>query len=232
MAVTVTETVLFFLFSFLAFLFTISVHESAHALVADRCGDPTARQAGRVSLNPLRHMELFGTVVLPLMTSLSGLATFGWAKPTPVNVSKLRNPRRDDMLVSAAGPASNLLTALFCLALLKLIGLASADGARVVDDLALTGLPGPSGSVLNPVAWLLHRLLEISVVLGVFNLFPVPPLDGSHILQHLLPLKARLWYRSVGRYGVIILLLVLWYTPLSQWAFDRPMRLVNSLLRM
>jgi len=232
MRITVTETVLFYLFSFLAFLFTISVHESAHALVADRCGDPTARLAGRISLNPLRHMELFGTVILPVMTALSGLATFGWAKPTPVDLSKLRNPRRDDMLVSAAGPASNLLTALGCLIILKIISLTSADGAGVVHDLALTGMPGSSGSILNPVAWLVHRLLEISVVLGIFNLFPVPPLDGSHIVQQLLPFKARLWYRSVGRYGVLILLLVLWYTPLSQWAFDRPMRLFNSFLRM
>jgi Zn-dependent protease len=112
----VTETTLFFLFSFVAFLFTISVHESAHALVADRCGDPTARLAGRVSLNPLRHMELFGTVILPMIMAISRLPVIGWAKPTPIHMGNLRKPRRDDILISAAGPASNLLTAVACLA--------------------------------------------------------------------------------------------------------------------
>ncbi len=232
MAFAVTETTLYFLFSFIAFLFTISVHESAHALAADRCGDATARLAGRISLNPLRHMELFGTIILPLITALSGMPTFGWAKPTPVNPARLRKPRRDDILVSAAGPASNLLTAIACLFLLEAIRASSPAGAQVVNDLAWTGTPGIGSSVLNPLAWLLHRLLEISVILGVFNLFPVPPLDGSHILQQLLPWRARVVYRSLSRYGMLVLLLVLWYTPLSQWAFDRPMRLVNSLLRM
>ena len=227
-----TETTLFFLFSFLAFLFTISVHESAHALVADRCGDPTAKLAGRISLNPLRHMELFGTVILPVMTALSGLATFGWAKPTPVDLRKLRNPQRDDILVSAAGPASNILTAVACLAALLLIRVTSAEGAQVVERLAVTGSAGAEGSVLNPLAWLLHRLLVISVILGIFNLFPIPPLDGSHILHQLLPLRARAWYRNAGRYGFVLLLLIFWYTPLTRWVFDPAMRLCNSLLRM
>ncbi|MBI3698343.1 MAG: site-2 protease family protein [Acidobacteria bacterium] len=227
-----TETTLFFLFSFLAFLFTISVHESAHALVADRCGDPTARLAGRISLNPLRHMELFGTVILPLMTAISGSVLFGWAKPTPVDVGKLRRPRRDDILVSAAGPASNLVTALAAVMVLLMIRLSSSEGARVVERLASTGSAGVEGSVLNPVAWLLHRLLVVSLVLGIFNLFPVPPLDGSHIVHQLLPLQARAWYRSTSRYGFLILLLALWYTPVSRWTFDPAMRLFNSLLRM
>ena len=226
------ETTLYLLFSFLAFLFTISVHESAHALVADRCGDPTARLAGRISLNPLRHMELFGTVLLPLMTVLTGSVLFGWAKPTPVDLSKLRRPRRDDILVSAAGPASNLVTALLAVLVLLLIRLTSSEGARVVERLASTGSAGIEGSVLNPVAWLLHRLLVVSVVLGIFNLFPIPPLDGSHIVHQLLPLPVRAWYRSAGRYGFLILVLVLWYTPLSRWTIDPAMGLFNSWLRM
>lgn len=226
------ETTLFFLFSFLAFLFAISVHESAHALVADHCGDPTARLAGRVTLNPLRHMELFGTLILPVMTALSGLATFGWAKPTPVDLRKLRNPARDDILVSLAGPASNLGTALGCLVVLFAIRLASPAGSRIVEQLARTGSPDSGGSFLSPLAWLIHRLLVISVVLGIFNLVPVPPLDGSHIVHRLLPEPARAWYRSASRFGFVILLLAFWYTPLSVWIFDRPMRLFNSLLRM
>jgi Zn-dependent protease len=231
MAVAVTETTLFFLLSFIAFLFTLSVHESAHALVADRCGDPTARLAGRVSLNPLRHMELFGTVILPVLTSLSGFVTFGWAKPTPVDLRRLRRPRRDDILVSFAGPASNLLTALGCVSLLGFIRITSAEGAQIVERLAVTGSPGPAGSLLSPVAWLLHRVLVISIVLGIFNLYPVPPLDGSHILNGLLPARARAWYRGFARYGFVVLLAVLWYTPLGRWTIDPPLRAMNFLLR-
>jgi Zn-dependent protease len=228
----VSEATLLFLFSFLAFLFSISVHESAHALVADRCGDPTARLLGRISLNPLRHMELFGTVVLPILMFLSGLPTFGWAKPTPVVPSKLRNPRRDDMLVSFAGPASNLLVALLCVAALLAIRAASAEGARVVEQLSYVGVAGMEGSPLIPAAMLLYRLLWISVILGIFNLLPVPPLDGSHILSQLLPPRAQSWYLSVSRFGFILLLVALWYTPLDTWIFDRPMRVFNSILRM
>ena len=227
-----SETALFFLFSFLAFLFSISVHESAHALVADRCGDPTARLLGRISLNPIRHIEIFGTVVLPLITFFSGLPTFGWAKPTPVVPSKFRRPRRDDMLVSVAGPVSNLLTALVCLVALLAIRATSQEGARIVEELSFVGKTGLEGSALVPVAAILYRLLVVSVILGIFNLLPVPPLDGSHILSQLLPPRARDLYRSASRYGFMILLIVMWYTPLDTWIFDRPMRLFNSLLRM
>jgi len=227
----VSDTALLVLFSFVAFLFTISVHESAHALVADRCGDSTARLLGRVSLNPLRHAELFGTVIFPAVTALGGL-TLGWAKPTPVDLRKLRHPRRDDILVSAAGPASNLMTALLCLGALLAIRLASAEGARVVERLALTGRPDIAGSLLNPLAWLLHRVLVISVVLGIFNLLPVPPLDGSHIFRHLLPARLQDWYGRAGRFGFLILLVAFWYTPLDEWLFGPAMRLCNSLLRL
>ena len=228
---SVSETALFFLFSFLAFLFAISVHESAHALVADRCGDPTARLDGRISLNPLRHMELFGTVLLPVMMAISGLPTIGWAKPTPVVLQNLRHPRRDNILVSAAGPASNLLTALLCLLVLSAVRLASSDGARIVEELAVTGSASLDGSALNPVASLLYRLLALSLILGVFNLLPVPPLDGSHILGSLLPPRARMLYRGVSGFGFLILLVIFWYTPLDTWMFEPPLRLFNSFLR-
>ncbi len=230
--VSVPETAIFFLFSFLAFLFAISVHESAHALVADRCGDPTARLLGRISLNPLRHMELFGTVLLPAMMAISGLPTIGWAKPTPVQTDKLRNPRRDDILVSAAGPVSNFLTAVLCLMALLVIRFVSTEGSRIVEQLALIGSVGMEGSVLNPLASLVYRLLALSVILGMFNLLPVPPLDGSHILGNLLPARAQYAYRSAGRFGFLILLLIFWYTPLDRWMFGPPLRLFNSLLRM
>ena len=227
-----TESALLLIFGLLAFLFSISVHESAHALVADRCGDPTARLLGRISLNPLRHIEVWGTILVPILTVVSGLPMIGWAKPTPVDVSRLRQPRRDNILVSAAGPASNLLTALVCLAVLLLIRTASAEGARVVEQLSLVGSAGLHGSALNPLATLLYRLLTISVVLGMFNLLPVPPLDGSHIVGQLLPAPMLQLYRAAAPFGFLILLVVFWYTPLDQWLFDHPMRWCNSLLRM
>jgi len=227
----VTESTLLVLLTFLAFLFTISVHESAHALAADRCGDPTARLLGRISLNPLRHMELFGTLVVPVMTYFSGLPTFGWAKPTPVDVSRLRHPRRDNMLVSAAGPASNFLTAVVCLAALLAVRLSSSEGAGMVERLALTGSAGIEGSALTPLATLVYRLLVISVVLGMFNLIPVPPLDGSHIVHQLLPPSLQRWYSRLSPFGFLIILAAFWFTPLDEWIFDRPLRLFNALLK-
>jgi len=228
----VTESSLLLVFSLLAFLFSISIHESAHALVADRCGDPTARDLGRISLNPLRHIELWGTILVPVLTAFSGLPMIGWAKPTPVDTSRLRNPRRDNILVSAAGPASNLLTALACLLLLLALRAFSSEGATIVEQLSFVGSAGLQGSALNPLATLLYRLLTISVILGMFNLLPVPPLDGSHILGQLLPAPVLGLYRAAAPFGFLILLVVFWYTPLDQWLFDRPMRWCNSLLRL
>jgi Zn-dependent protease len=228
----VNESTLLLLFSLLAFLFSISAHESAHALVADRCGDSTARLLGRISLNPLRHVELWGTLLVPILTAVSGLPMIGWAKPTPVDVSRLRNPRRDNILVSAAGPASNLLTALACLGALLLVRGSSGEGARLVEQLSLVGSAGLEGSFLNPLSTLIYRLLMISVILGMFNLLPVPPLDGSHILAQVLPARAFNLYRAAAPFGFLILLVVFWYTPLDQWLFDHPMRWCNSLLRM
>jgi len=227
----VSETALFFLSSFLAFLFAICVHESAHALAADRCGDPTARLLGRISLNPLRHIELFGTIVIPAVTAVSGLPMIGWAKPTPVDPSRLRRPRWDDMLVSAAGPASNFLTALVAVGILAGIRSGSAEGAAVVESLAWTGSAPPPGSAFGAVALLLYRLLTISLVLGIFNLLPVPPLDGSHIVGQLLPERARALYRSAGQYGFLILLVIFWYTPLDEKLFRPAMDLFNKVLR-
>lgn len=227
-----TESTLLLVFSLLAFLFTISVHESAHALVADRCGDPTARLLGRISLNPLRHIELWGTILVPVLTMFSGLPMIGWAKPTPVDVRRLRRPRRDNILVSAAGPASNILTAVVCLAVLLLVRAVSSEGAAVVERLSLVGSAGLEGSALNPLATLVYRLLMISVILGLFNLLPVPPLDGSHILGQVLPGRALNLYRAAAPFGFLVLLVVFWYTPLDQRLFDHPMRWCNSLLRL
>src|SRR5438034_11824708 len=124
---------------FIVLLLSLSVHESAHAFTADMLGDPTARYLGRVSLNPIVHADLFGTVIFPIIGLLSGGILFGWAKPVPVNISKLRNPSRDYMIVAAAGPASNLLMALGLFGLLMIVKAVSVDGAALVRDVAYYG---------------------------------------------------------------------------------------------
>jgi len=217
------------LFDIAAFLFAISIHESAHAWSANRLGDPTARLLGRISLNPLRHIDPVGTVLFPLLGYLSGLPMFGWAKPTPVDIGRLRRPRRDDVLVSAAGPASNFLVALAAVTLLLGIRLFSAQGAAVVGGLTTGVVHGDS--LLTAVALLFYRFLLINLLLGVFNLIPIPPLDGSHILAGVLPGRLRAAYGEVGRFGFLLLLLLLW-TDIPFQIFAPVLGLFHSLLRL
>ena len=193
------------LFQMIAFLFAISVHESAHAWTASQCGDPTARMLGRISLNPIRHIDLFGTIILPLIAALSGIPLLGWAKPTPVDPRNFRHPMVDDILTSVAGPVSNFVVAAGALLLLGGISLSSASGHILVLGLS-SGFGGSaSDSALAPVAVLLYELMLINIVLAVFNLIPVPPLDGSHVLRHFLPDSARMIFDRVGFFALLAL---------------------------
>jgi len=200
-----TPRVVEILYQMIAFLFAISVHESAHAWTASRCGDPTARMLGRVSLNPIRHIDLFGTIILPLVAAISGIPLLGWAKPTPVDPRNFRNPMLDDILTSVAGPVSNFIVATCALLLLGGISLSSASGHAVVMGLA-TGFGGSdSESALTPIAMLLFELMLINIVLAVFNLIPVPPLDGSHVLRHFLSDPVRAMYDHIGIFALLAL---------------------------
>lgn len=178
-------------YQIIVFLFAICVHESAHAWMAWRLGDPTARMLGRVTLNPLRHIDPVGTVLLPVIALLYHFPMIGWAKPTPVDPRNFKNPVRDDILTSVAGPASNFLIAIVSIIALRLL----AMGAR-------------GSVVMEPLAILLWFSMAINVLLGVFNLIPIPPLDGSHVLRHLLPMGVRHIYDRVGFFGLILLFLV------------------------
>jgi Zn-dependent protease len=191
-----------FAFQMIAFLFAISVHESAHAWTASRCGDPTARMLGRVSLNPIRHIDPIGTVLLPLVAAISHIPILGWAKPTPVDPRNFRNPVIDDILTSVAGPVSNFIVATAALLLLGGFSLSSQTGRAIVLGLPL-GLT--SDSPLFPFAKLLFELMLINVVLAVFNLIPVPPLDGSHVIRHFMSDPVRRVYDSIGVFGLLAL---------------------------
>lgn len=190
-------------FQLITFLFAISFHESAHAWMANRCGDPTARMLGRITLNPIKHIDPIGTVAMPLIAMLTGIPVLGWAKPTPVNPSNCRNEVLDDILTSVVGPISNFLLAAATVVLLVVVILV-VPGARPVIHAIVKG-SGLSNSPLFPVALLFYELLEINIVLGVFNLIPVPPLDGSHVLRHFMPDSVRRVYDTVGMFGLFAL---------------------------
>jgi Zn-dependent protease len=193
------------LYQMIAFLFAISVHESAHAWTASRCGDPTARMLGRVSLNPIRHIDLFGTIIMPLVAAFTGIPLLGWAKPTPVDPRNFRNPVLDDILTSVAGPVSNFIVATGALLLLGAISISSASGHAAITDLLVGGNIGGSNSALAFAATLLFELMFINIVLAVFNLIPVPPLDGSHVVRHFLSEPVRNLYDRIGIFGLLAL---------------------------
>jgi Zn-dependent protease len=198
-------------FQLIVFLFAISFHESAHAWMANRCGDPTARMLGRISLNPIKHIDPVGTVVLPLFAMLTGLPVLGWAKPTPVDPRNFRNQVRDDILTAIVGPISNFIVAGGALVVLLLIALTSQVGSAIVNIIPyvypnhLEVLATQTNSLLMPTSLLLYDLMVINIVLAVFNLIPVPPLDGSHVLRHFLPAPMLRAYDTVGWLGLIAL---------------------------
>jgi len=183
---------------FVVFALAITVHESAHAWSANRLGDPTARMLGRISFNPLVHLDLFGSLIFPVLLALSGLPVFGWAKPVPVNVLNLRRPRRDSALVSAAGPASNVALALAAIVIFRLL---------MVFDRGLVGLVGPDTA--QGIIVFLQFCAVINVILAAFNLIPIPPLDGGGILAGILPDNALGFLDIIRPYGFLILIVLL-----------------------
>jgi Zn-dependent protease len=194
-------------FQLIAFLFAISIHESAHAWMASRCGDPTARMLGRITLNPLRHIDPVGTILLPAMALLMHFPVFGWAKPTPVDPRNFKNPVRDDILTSVAGPASNFLVVIVAVVLLGLLALTSPSAHYVVQTLARSsGNLALDAGWITPLALMLYQLMVINILLGIFNLIPIPPLDGSHVLRHFLSGGALRLYDRMGIIGMVVLL--------------------------
>lgn len=196
---------------FLAFVVALTFHECSHALAAYKLGDPTARNMGRLTLNPLKHLDLMGTLLLLLVG-------FGWAKPVPVNPRNYRNPKRDDIIVSLAGITSNILLAFLATPIYMLT-------IKHGSNIALV------------VSWFIYTFIQTNIVLALFNLIPISPLDGSHVLEDLLmPVcgpKPFLWLRQYGRYLLIVVLIALNYTGVlgtaSGWVFNAFCRVFSFL---
>jgi Zn-dependent protease len=182
-------------------IIAIVFHEVAHGWTARALGDPTAAELGRLSLNPFRHVDPFGTVILPGMLKLAGLPVFGWAKPVPVIKQRLRSPRRDMMLVAAAGPGSNLMMALIGAVVL---GLVLPVGQPLQQ---IGGVPG--FLLLNLVNFVL-----INIFLAVFNLLPIPPFDGGHIVEGLLPRALAARYAALHRQALLVMIGLLVVLPM------------------
>ena len=190
-------------------LFAISFHESAHAYSALRFGDTTARDLGRISLNPIRHLDPFGSVLLPLIMYIAsqGRLIFGAAKPTPVNLANTKNPRLANLVVSAAGPVSNFFLA--SLALLALLAIKSAAPRAIVElSLAVQREQFAPGA-LAPLTYVLFQFAVVNVLLGVFNLIPIPPLDGSGVVVSVFGDAVARLYQTVAPFGFLLLILLL-----------------------
>jgi Zn-dependent protease len=181
-------------------IIAIVFHEVAHGWTARMLGDPTAAELGRLSLNPIKHVDPFGTLILPGMLKLAGLPVFGWAKPVPVVKQRLRNPRRDMMIVAAAGPGSNLVMALI--------------GAVLLGG--LLGWSGPMLDQMGPMHFLVLNLgnfILVNVFLALFNLLPVPPFDGGHIVEGLLPPALAQKFAGLHRQALLVMILLLVVLP-------------------
>lgn len=190
--------------------FSVIVHEVAHGLAAERCGDPTARLMGRITFNPIPHIDLVGTILIPLVLILSGSRFFfAWAKPVPVNYFNFKNPRRDLVLTSFAGPAANIGLGLISIILIKLIMLISYS------------------PLLEPILFILKGLTLVNFILATFNLLPIPPLDGSKILLGFLPYRLAIQYERLERFGIIILFILIFSGIIS-----RIMNLVYNIILM
>jgi Zn-dependent protease len=200
-------------------LFSMVAHEYAHGYAALRNGDPTAFQLGRLTWNPAKHIDPFMTIILPLLTFVGsgGSMAFGGAKPVPVNPRNYRNFKKGDIIVSLAGVTTNAIIAILCVPLIVLVGVVARSVPAISSGASVLQLMLVYGILLN-------------LVLAAFNLIPIPPLDGSHVMKYLLPPRWSLAYQQLGRYGIVILLLLLTFGRPVLDLWFRPLMVVNRVL--
>jgi len=187
-------------------IFSVVIHEMAHAWIALKCGDTTAKDLGRITLNPVPHIDLFGSIIIPLFSILAtGRVFIAWAKPVPINPLNFRSFKRDDTLVTIAGPLSNLIIAFFCVLF----------GALFYYIIRTASLQ--ESSIAYEFLFFLYKMflagILLNISLAVFNMLPVPPLDGSHVLANLLPDEMALRYRQIGFMGIFIILGLFNFVP-------------------
>lgn len=228
------QAILLKIFEFAILVFSLSLHEASHAWMASRLGDPTARMLGRVTLNPVKHIDPIGTILIPLaMLFLGSYGRFliGWAKPTPVTTRNFKNIRRDDILTTLAGPGSNVLAAILATIALIILTKTSTAGALAVHQV-VSGMIDPdlmaASPAVFPMAIIFYLGLVLNLFLAVFNLLPLPPLDGSHIFRHMLPYKALRVYDSLGMISLILMLFI--GAPLVNFFVSPALAFVNAIL--
>ena len=217
------ENALEIIVSVAVFVFSVVVHENAHGVAAERFGDSTARDSGRITMNPLPHIDPIGSVILPVLAIINTLPPFGWAKPVPVDSSNLRNPFVHNAYVAAAGPASNFILAILSAVLYTIVLLFY----KHVPLLQVNG----EGSLLF-FRTLFGNMIQINCILGIFNLIPVPPLDGHWILFRYLPPRAGAALAAIRPYGFMILIIMVW-TPVLGYIIMPPFQFIaGGLFRL
>ncbi|MBI5203488.1 MAG: site-2 protease family protein [Nitrospirae bacterium] len=206
--------------SALPVLIAITFHELSHGFIANKLGDPTAKMMGRLTINPIAHIDLFGTIIMPLLLLIftNGQFVFGYAKPVPINPMNFKNPRRDMAISAAGGPATNILLAIVSMVMLKF----------AVFPLLSFAPEGMAATVLEPIAMMLKSSIIINVVLASFNLIPIPPLDGGRVVVGFLPHKQAMSFSKIEPFGFIIVIILI-YTHIADY-FVMP--LVNLFLQL
>lgn len=200
------------LIAFVILIASLTFHEAAHAWMANKLGDPTARMLGRLSLNPAVHVDVIGTIVFPLMAMLTGIPLLGWAKPVPVDMRHLRHPRRDFAVVAAAGPISNLIL---------------ASAGAIVFTVASVDASSPASELL---ATAIIRFILLNVLLAVFNMIPIPPLDGGNVLMGILPEQMAAAVDKLRPWGFLLLYALMLSGLLSEIIFPVQRAVLNALL--
>jgi Zn-dependent protease len=219
-------------FQIVVLLFALSVHESAHAWMAWRRGDPTAYMMGRVTLNPIKHIDPIGTILLPIIAVFARIPMIGWARPTPVSTRNFKKPVLDDILTTVAGPLSNLLIAAGAMLCFFLIAQLVPQGRDMIN-VAINAHFGHANaftvsSIFMPICVFLYWTLFLNLLLAIFNLIPIPPLDGSHVIRHFLPSSILRAYDMIGVLGIILLIVV--GRPILEFFFNPVLAVFHFIL--